>query len=46
VSVDWASRAEVMQNHRIFRAKIVDVQPKEFDHRSHRQREQGEKFFT
>ena len=41
VGVDSKSRAEVMQITDIFRAKIVDVQPKGCaDHRNHRQRQQ------
>ena len=43
VAVDSKSRAEVMQITDIFRAKIVDVQPKSPDHRDHRQRQQDRK---
>ena len=41
VAVDSKSRAEVMQITDIFRAKIVDVQPKSAHHRNHRRRKQG-----
>ena len=43
VAVDSKSRAEVMQITDIFRAKIVDVQPKSLTIEDHRQRKQSGK---